>query len=418
MSHSNSGSSSPLSSVPPSPSHEGRGSEHSFGLLYTELQLSEPEAGRISPQLILPGGPEEAEIVEAAQTPTTQATKATATTGKRPPDTTPEPFTKTIDTPTASPKKRRLKPQLISETPGGHQQEEVDVDKKRNFNPHEDGPAKKRKVLKRPGSARKELAKKGTKLPATVPRKLKKWQPDFVTQDTKSTLANQDIRAILSHPKAWSCLSDEDKKEILALFPDNQHILNPGTAAAAPNIATLRSDDTFRYDCARIAEHIADGRHDPQWLQEAWTAHERNQAGEFEEFEERAFEEDWGVKLPESMKKSGKKDMDQPKEEAIASNEKDMIGKTKTPGKTKTLPGIYYRDGEDELASSPPTLNGEYESKTVEVPSGKLDDIVEEMAEDDENKGGNTKEEDKLSKKAEGKRPATNGLKKWGQESI
>ncbi len=61
---------------------------------------------------------------------------------------------------------------------------------------------------------------------------------------------------------------------------------------------SLRNDDNFRYDCARYCENIELGRHDEEWLSQAWTAHEKHKRGDFDEFLRDQFEENWGIKLP------------------------------------------------------------------------------------------------------------------------
>ncbi|EON96677.1 putative proline-rich early nodulin protein [Phaeoacremonium minimum UCRPA7] len=130
----------------------------------------------------------------------------------------------------------------------------------------------------------------------------KKWDPDFLLEDPASALTKVDLRALLSHPDAWTVLTAQEKKEILAKFPDEQHILNAGTEDACPNIQSLRNDDNFRHDVARFQDAIANGQLDPQWLQEAWIAHERRETGEFDEFKIKKFESDWGVELPVEYK--------------------------------------------------------------------------------------------------------------------
>jgi hypothetical protein len=86
---------------------------------------------------------------------------------------------------------------------------------------------------------------------------------------------------------------------VLAKFPDDTHILDPGTSNARPNLQSLRNDDDFRHDCARYCENIEQGRHDDEWLNQAWVAHEMHRAGEFDGYLREKFEEDWDVKLPE-----------------------------------------------------------------------------------------------------------------------
>lgn len=101
---------------------------------------------------------------------------------------------------------------------------------------------------------------------------------------------------------AWNVLSPDEKQEILALFPTDEHILNPKTEAAEPNIASLMNDDNFRHDCARYVENIESGKHDPEWLEQAWTAHERRRAGDFDDYLAQKFEDDWDVEVPEHLK--------------------------------------------------------------------------------------------------------------------
>lgn len=62
------------------------------------------------------------------------------------------------------------------------------------------------------------------------------------------------------------------------------------------------NDDSFRYDCAAYTDNIAQGRHDPEWLASAWSAHERRRAGDFDKYLIDKLEEDWGVEIPEEMK--------------------------------------------------------------------------------------------------------------------
>lgn len=126
------------------------------------------------------------------------------------------------------------------------------------------------------------------------------------------TIAYSEEQALLSHPDAWAVLDTEEKKEILANFPDDQHILNAGTEDARPNIQSLRNDDNFRHDVARFRDAISNGQLDPQWLQEAWVARERRETGEFDEYMIKRFESDWGVELPAEYKTAKKPSPQQP----------------------------------------------------------------------------------------------------------
>ncbi|KAL7958931.1 Asx homology domain-containing protein [Trichoderma compactum] len=140
-------------------------------------------------------------------------------------------------------------------------------------------------------------AKKRAKAP-----KKPEWDAESILKDPKSPLASANLRSILCNPMAWTALDQDDKAEILALFPDKGHILDSGTEDARPNFASLMNDDSFRYDCAAYTENIAEGRHDPEWLASAWSAHERRKAGDFDKHLMDKLEQDWGVEIPEEMR--------------------------------------------------------------------------------------------------------------------
>jgi hypothetical protein len=98
---------------------------------------------------------------------------------------------------------------------------------------------------------------------------------------------------------AWTSLTVQERREILSLFPDMAHTLDADTDDARPNLETLMNDDSFRHDCATYVENLANGRHDPGWLEQAWRAHERRKAGEFDGWLRDRFVQDWGVEIPE-----------------------------------------------------------------------------------------------------------------------
>lgn len=108
---------------------------------------------------------------------------------------------------------------------------------------------------------------------------------------------------MLSNPLAWDVLGADDKTEILALFPDQAHILAADDSGdARPDFGSLMNDDTFRHDCSVYTENVAEGRFDPEWLACAWAAHERRKAGDFDEHLVAKFENDWQTELPDEMK--------------------------------------------------------------------------------------------------------------------
>ncbi|KAF5684094.1 hypothetical protein FCIRC_4092 [Fusarium circinatum] len=153
-----------------------------------------------------------------------------------------------------------------------------------------------------PAATSKKTVKGKRRLLVKKAPKKSKWNADNILTDPKSPLASADLRSILSNPMTWDILDKEEKAEILALFPDSQHILNPGTEDACPDFASLMNDDSFRYDCAAYTENIAQGRHDPEWLAHAWAAHERRKMGDFDAFLDNRFRDEWDVELPPELK--------------------------------------------------------------------------------------------------------------------
>ncbi|KAK3499883.1 ASXH domain-containing protein [Neurospora hispaniola] len=168
----------------------------------------------------------------------------------------------------------------------------------------------------------------------------RKWGAPFVYTDEKSPLTNADLRAILLLPRAWEVLTPDERKDILAKFPDDSHILDPGTEIARPDLVSLRNNDHFRYDCARYLENIERGRHDEQWLQEAWVAHEKHKRGDYDDFLIKEFENDWATKIPEELlQKTSRKNETLETDATIAVSENKAITKEQhkaLPGRTKS----------------------------------------------------------------------------------
>lgn len=85
-------------------------------------------------------------------------------------------------------------------------------------------------------------------------------------------------------------------------MPDKTHILSSGTPDARPDFQSLRNDDNFRHDCDQYVANLSNGMHDPTWLKDAWIAHGRRNAGQFDEFHLRKLELDWGATILDQYK--------------------------------------------------------------------------------------------------------------------
>lgn len=97
-------------------------------------------------------------------------------------------------------------------------------------------------------------------------------------------------------------MTAEDKREILGLFPDDTHILGAGTPDARPNLESLKNDDNFRHDAEQYLSNLGKGMHDLTWLKDAWTAHHRRAAGDFDAYYIRKLEIDWNTTIPDEYK--------------------------------------------------------------------------------------------------------------------
>ncbi|KAI0801662.1 Asx homology domain-containing protein [Xylaria sp. FL0064] len=136
--------------------------------------------------------------------------------------------------------------------------------------------------------------------PRVAPRKSRsKWDnPDEMLTNPNSPLVKAKLRELLCSPMAWESLSAEEKEQIVSKFPDASMILNPDTPDARPNIVALLNNNNFRNDVTRYQEGLGRGYHDPEWIQQAQSAHRAREAGVYDDFMASDFEEKWGVPLP------------------------------------------------------------------------------------------------------------------------
>ncbi|GAP92728.1 putative proline-rich early nodulin protein [Rosellinia necatrix] len=135
-----------------------------------------------------------------------------------------------------------------------------------------------------------------------VRRNRSKWDdPDEMLTNSDSPLVNAKLRELLCSAAAWDILTEEEKKEVLAKFPDDAEVLDAGTSNARPDVAALRNNNNFRHDVARYQEGLGKGFHDADWIQQAQAAHSSRQMGYYDEFLATDFEDKWGMPmLPQS----------------------------------------------------------------------------------------------------------------------
>ncbi|PYH38376.1 uncharacterized protein BO87DRAFT_412972 [Aspergillus neoniger CBS 115656] len=141
--------------------------------------------------------------------------------------------------------------------------------------------------------------------PKRNPRRAAKdpWEEEKVMTSTKSPLVDADLVGLLANPKAWNCLEESEKQEIIKLLPDSVHPdPNPPTDDDAdakippPPQEFLRYSNNWREGIRQFQVELQDGFHDPEWLRQAELAMEERAAGAFDRFKEEEFEEFWGQK--------------------------------------------------------------------------------------------------------------------------
>lgn len=175
---------------------------------------------------------------------------------------------------------------------------------------------KKRKAVANESAATAAGSRKG---------KSKYDDPIEMLTNPRAPLANVNLRDLLLRPEAWDVLNAEEKKSILAKFPDETEIIDAGTEDARPDFQALRNNDNFRADAARYSANLAKGWHDPEWIRQARVAHTMRQAGEYHDYLAERFEEDWGVPLmvPDKKENGNEKETEN-ENEAEAGDDEDQ----------------------------------------------------------------------------------------------
>ncbi|PWY72336.1 hypothetical protein BO70DRAFT_381866 [Aspergillus heteromorphus CBS 117.55] len=140
--------------------------------------------------------------------------------------------------------------------------------------------------------------------PKRNPRRAVKdrWEEEKLMTNPESQLVDLDLVKLLANPKAWDCLEESEKQEILNLLPDGTHP-NPNPPDDDPDAKIppipeyfLRYSNNWRDGIRQFQDDLQHGRYDPVWQREAHQAMEERLAGKFDKFKEEEFEQFWGQK--------------------------------------------------------------------------------------------------------------------------
>ncbi|KAK8035331.1 hypothetical protein PG993_010326 [Apiospora rasikravindrae] len=135
--------------------------------------------------------------------------------------------------------------------------------------------------------------------------------------DPKSAIAKADnVHRAVANPYYWSLLSDEDRSEILKLWPDQKAVINAGTPKAVLDFDCIKVNRDLRVNCRQYSEDHAAGRHEPEWLASAERAHVNRGEGLYDEMRADHVERQFGVPvMRKESKGKGRADSKSPEEE-------------------------------------------------------------------------------------------------------
>ncbi|KAI1819530.1 hypothetical protein F4861DRAFT_526738 [Xylaria intraflava] len=269
----------------------------------------------------------------------------------------------------------------------------------------------------KPDESTKEPMPKKRKVDAKPPQRLvarksrSKWDDrDEMLTNTHAPLVDAKLRDLLCSPKAWDILTREEADKILAQFPDDREILNPGTPNARPDIAALLNNDNFRHDVVRYQEGLAKGFHDPDWIRQAQAAHRSRQLGFYDEFMAADFEERWEIPMP-----------GQPQPEPVVdksdNNHPDHVSSDSAPGPSaEPKPALQHEDVAQDTAIGQDTDN---------LPKHNTADTLPENSIEGQRDGSKDANDDEVvpadTSKPEGKesdQPLENGIKQGEQAQV
>jgi len=161
------------------------------------------------------------------------------------------------------------------------------------------------------------------------------------------------------------------------LLPEHTHTLTPGTKQPRPNVESLRNNDTFRFDSARYCESIAAGKHDPDWLQCAWTAHEKRNRGDFDSYRVKEFEKSWSTRIsPEYHPKALRSERSERQEATQDESRNSEHPTTPNTPDTKDNRETSSSNSKGQSSKSPPPASSH--SSSVERKIAKVDIAKEE----------------------------------------
>ncbi|KAK2803843.1 hypothetical protein FQN50_006850 [Emmonsiellopsis sp. PD_5] len=151
-----------------------------------------------------------------------------------------------------------------------------------------------------PNMATAGVRKSAARRPPGRASKKNPWSEEQLTTSSKSRIIDVDLVKLLANPNAWTCLDENEKKEIISLLPDDiQRLVEPSDPdAIIPPLpdSFVRYSNNWRDAVRQFQLDLQNGKYDPEWQRQAAEAMEERAQGEFDRFKEEQFEEFWGQK--------------------------------------------------------------------------------------------------------------------------
>ncbi|KAK2764955.1 hypothetical protein FQN54_008654 [Arachnomyces sp. PD_36] len=128
------------------------------------------------------------------------------------------------------------------------------------------------------------------------------WSEEQLTTSKKSRIIDVDLVKIFANPNSWTCLDEDEKRELLSLLPAHVHP-DPGPDPDDPDRkieplpqSFLRYSNNWRDAVRGFQFDLESGRYDTEWQAQAADAMEERALGKFDKFKEEQYEEFWGQK--------------------------------------------------------------------------------------------------------------------------
>ncbi|KAK7967794.1 uncharacterized protein PG986_002071 [Apiospora aurea] len=206
--------------------------------------------------------------------------------------------------------------------------------------------------------------------------------------DPRSAIGKADnVHRAVANPYYWSLLSDEDRSQILKLWPDQKAVINAGTPNAVLDFDCIKVNRDLRVNCRQYSEDHAAGRHDPDWLASAERAHVNRAEGLYDEMREDYVERQFGVPAmrkeskgkgrADSKSLEGEKEQQPHQQNGGGEISASAIGQQESPAPEIVV--TQHTDKNDQTVAEEKPDSRQVEDKTIVQPKGDEHEATEQQ---------------------------------------